>query len=115
MCYKRNDKTLLLQREYWEEDKRRYGKAHIFFTKKEVGLIVNRRNLIAHESDRNRVTGELQAIDLDTVIQCKNFGVKLVNQFETLLAWLIKKHTKGKRIWITQQIKRKINRMLENF
>lgn len=50
-----------------------------------LGLIVNRRNMIAHESDRNRVTGELQEIDLETVIQCKNFIVKLVNQFETLL------------------------------
>ena len=51
-----------------------------------LGLIVNRRNMIAHESDRNRVTGELQEIDLDTVIQCKNFIVTLVNRFETLLS-----------------------------
>lgn len=50
-----------------------------------LGLIINRRNMIAHESDRNRVTGELQEIDLETVIWCKNFIVKLVNQFETLL------------------------------
>ena len=51
-----------------------------------LGLIINRRNMIAHESDRNRVTDELQEIDLDTVIQSKNFIVKLVNQFETLLS-----------------------------
>lgn len=51
-----------------------------------LGLIVNRRNMIAHESDRNRVTGELQQIDLDTVIDCKKFIIKLVNQFETLLS-----------------------------
>lgn len=51
-----------------------------------LGLIVNRRNMIAHESDRNRVTGELQQIDLATVINCKRFIVTLVNQFETLLS-----------------------------
>lgn len=51
----------------------------------ELGLIVNRRNMIAHESDRNPLTGELQAIDLHTIIDCKNFIVRLVNQFETLL------------------------------
>lgn len=51
-----------------------------------LGLIVNRRNMIAHESDRNRVTGELQQIDLDTIIDCKKFIIKLVNQFETLLS-----------------------------
>lgn len=50
-----------------------------------LGLIVNRRNMIAHESDRNPVTGELQMIDLATVIDCKKFIIKLVNQFETLL------------------------------
>ena len=42
--------------------------------------------MIAHESDRNRVTGELQQIDLATVINCKSFIVTLVNQFETLLS-----------------------------
>ena len=51
-----------------------------------LGLIVNRRNMIAHESDRNRVTGELQQIDLATVINCKRFIVMLVKQFETLLS-----------------------------
>lgn len=51
-----------------------------------LALIVNRRNMIAHESDRNRVTGELQQIDLDMVIDCKNFIIKLVNQFEALLS-----------------------------
>lgn len=50
-----------------------------------LGLIVNRRNMIAHESDRNRITGELQEIDVDTVIECKRFIIKLVNQFEMLL------------------------------
>ena len=50
-----------------------------------LGLIINRRNMIAHESDRNPVTGELQGIDLPMVIDCKNFIVKLVNQLETLL------------------------------
>ena len=50
-----------------------------------LGLIVNRRNMIAHESDRNPVTGELQVIDLPMVIDCKKFIVKLVNQFEILL------------------------------
>lgn len=50
-----------------------------------LGLIVNRRNMIAHESDRNTITGELQTIDLPTVINCKEFIVRLVNQLETLL------------------------------
>lgn len=50
-----------------------------------LGLIVNRRNMIAHESDRNRITGELQDIDLSTVIDCKKFIIELVNQLETLL------------------------------
>lgn len=48
-----------------------------------LGLIMNRRNMIAHESDRNRVTGELQQIDLATVIECKRFIVTLVNQAGT--------------------------------
>lgn len=50
-----------------------------------LGLIVNRRNMIAHESDRNRATGELEEIDLDTVKESKEFVIKLVNQFENLL------------------------------
>ncbi len=52
--------------------------------KKTLGLIVNRRNMIAHESDRNRVTGELQEINLQTIKECKEFIVNLVRQLETL-------------------------------
>lgn len=51
---------------------------------KTLGLIVNRRNLIAHESDLNRATGELQPINLEEVVRCKKFIIKLVNQFENL-------------------------------
>lgn len=51
---------------------------------KTLGLIVNRRNLIAHESDLNRATGELQPINLKEVVRCKKFIIKLVNQFENL-------------------------------
>lgn len=40
--------------------------------------------MIAHESDRNRVTGELQEINLQTIKECKEFIVNLVRQLETL-------------------------------
>ena len=69
----------------WSAIKSGMGMSGDDITRK-LGLIVNRRNMIAHESDRNRVTGELQSIDLNTVIDCKEFIVKLVNQFEMLLS-----------------------------
>lgn len=54
--------------------------------KNKLGLIVNRRNMIVHESDRNRVTGEIQQIDLQTVLDCKSFIVRLVNELEVLVS-----------------------------
>lgn len=53
--------------------------------KNKLSLIVNRRNMIAHESDRNRATGELEVIDLGMVRESKDFIVKLVNLFENTL------------------------------
>lgn len=45
---------------------------------KELGLIVNRRNKIAHEADIDPVTNEKTPIDRNTLIYIKNFITKIV-------------------------------------
>lgn len=53
--------------------------------KNTLALIVNRRNKIAHESDWNKITGKYEEIDLDMVLNCKEFIQQIVNAFDVLL------------------------------
>lgn len=53
--------------------------------KNTLALIVKRRNKIAHESDWNKITDEYEEIDLDMVLNCKEFVQQIVNVFDMLL------------------------------
>lgn len=53
--------------------------------KNTLALIVKRRNKIAHESDWNKITGEYEEIDLNMVLNCKEFVQQIVNVFDMLL------------------------------
>lgn len=52
---------------------------------KELGLIVNRRNKIAHEADIDPITNDKTQIDRNTVDDVKLFIVKLVNAIDKKL------------------------------
>lgn len=49
---------------------------------KELGLIVNRRNKIAHEADIDPITNEKTPIDRNTLIDVKNFITKIVTEID---------------------------------
>lgn len=49
-----------------------------------LALLVKRRNKIAHESDINKVTGEYEEIEIETIVECKNFLCELVQALDNL-------------------------------
>lgn len=52
--------------------------------KDELALLVKRRNMIAHESDIDKITGEYKAIEVETVSRCKLFFCDLVEALDEL-------------------------------
>jgi hypothetical protein len=49
---------------------------------KELGLIVNRRNKIAHEADIDPITNEKTPIDRQTLLDVKTFMIKIVTAID---------------------------------
>ncbi len=54
--------------------------------KNTLSLIVNRRNKIAHESDWNNITGTFEDIEIEDVLQCKDFINNIVYSMNDIVA-----------------------------